>query len=91
MSEAILKGAMRAFGTVIGAIIGMSLIALFPQDRVVYLISLSLIVTMVLYVLHAYKGDPNIFMLTAMTIMMFFKNGEVYDVFFHLWGWIKPI
>ena len=80
VSESILKGAMRVVGTVIGAIIGMTLIALFPQERMLYLLSLSIIVTIVLYILRAYKGDPTIFMLTAMTMMMVFKNGEVDDV-----------
>lgn len=83
VSESILKGAMRALGTVIGAIIGMTLIALFPQDRMLYLISLSVIVSVVLYVLHAYKGDPSVFILTAMTMMTVFKNGEVDDVFIY--------
>jgi uncharacterized membrane protein YccC len=80
VSESIQKGAMRVLGTMIGAIIGMTLIALFPQDRVLYLVSLSIVVTVVLYILRAYKGDPTIFMLTAITMMMVFKNGEVDDV-----------
>ena len=80
VSESIQKGAMRVLGTIIGAIIGMTLIGVFPQDRVLYLISLSVIVTIVLYILRAYKGDNTIFMLTAITMMMVFKNGEVDDV-----------
>ena len=80
MSESIQKGAMRVLGTIIGAIIGMTLIALFPQDRALYLISLSIVVTIVLYILRAYKGDPTMYMLTAITMMMVFKNGEVDDV-----------
>jgi len=80
VSESILKGTMRVVGTIIGAIIGMTLIALFPQERMLYLLSLSVVVTIVLYILRAYKGDPTIFMLTAMTMMMVFKNGEVDDV-----------
>jgi len=81
VSESVLKGAMRVLGTIIGAIIGMTLIAIFPQDRVFFLISLSIIVAIPLYLVRAYKGDPSIFMLTAMTMMMVFKNGEVDDVF----------
>jgi hypothetical protein len=83
VSESVLKGTMRVLGTVFGAIIGMSLIAFFPQDRVLYLISLSIIVAIPLYLVRAYKGDPSIFMLTAMTMMMVFKNGEVDDVFIY--------
>lgn len=81
VSESVLKGAMRVVGTIIGAIIGMTLIAIFPQDRFFFLISLSLIVAIPLYLVRAYKGDPSIFMLTAMTMMMVFKSGEVDDVF----------
>lgn len=81
VSESVFKGAMRVIGTVIGAIIGMTLIAIFPQDRFFFLISLSLIVIIPLYLVRAYKGDPSIFMLTAMTMMMVFKSGEVDDVF----------
>ena len=83
VSESVLKGAMRALGTIIGAIIGMTLIAYFPQDRILFLISLSILVAIPLYLVRAYKGDPSIFMLTAMTMMMVFKNGEVDDVFIY--------
>ena len=80
LNESILKGAMRIAGTIIGAIIGIALIVLFPQDRALYLLSLSVLVTIVLYLARAYKGDMTIFMLTAMTMMMVFKNGEVNNV-----------
>ena len=83
VSESVFKGAMRVIGTIIGAIIGMTLIAIFPQDRFFFLISLSLIVIIPLYLVRAYKGDPSIFMLTAMTMMMVFKSGEVDDVFLY--------
>ncbi|HIQ27413.1 MAG TPA: hypothetical protein EYH42_02800 [Sulfurovum sp.] len=83
LSASIHVGAQRVLGTVIGAIIGMSLIAIFPQERMYYLISLSLIVTFILYLVRAYKGDNTTFMLTAMTMMMVFQNGKVDDVFLY--------
>jgi len=83
VSESVLKGAMRVVGTIIGAIVGMTLIGLFPQDRISYLISLSIVVAIPLYLVRAYKGDPSIFMLTAVTMLMVFKNGEVDDVFIY--------
>jgi len=83
VSESVLKGAMRVIGTVTGAIIGMTLISIFPQDRILYLISLSIMVSIPLYLVRAYKGDSTIFMLTAITMMMVFKNGEVNDVFIY--------
>ena len=83
VSESVTKGLKRVAGTIIGATIGMTLIALFPQDRTLYLIFLSLFVSMTLYLTRAYKGDMTIFMLTAVTMMMVFKNGEVDDVFLY--------
>lgn len=83
VNESITKGALRVLGTIIGATIGMTLIAIFPQERMLYLICLSICVSIVLYVLRAYKGDPTAFMLTAMTMMLVFKNGEVDDVFIY--------
>ncbi|MEA2111623.1 MAG: FUSC family protein [Campylobacterota bacterium] len=79
--NSIVKGAMRTLGTIIGAIIGMSLIALFPQERFLYLLSLSILVTLTLYLVRAYKGDHSIFMLSAMTMLMVFDNGNVDNVF----------
>lgn len=83
VNESVNKGAMRVLGTLIGAAIGMTLIAFFPQDRMLYLAVLSIFVTIILYLLRAYKGDPTIFMLTAMMMLMVFKNGEVDDVFIY--------
>ena len=83
VGESVIKGAMRVLGTIIGAAIGMTLIALFPQERMLYLVILSIIVAIPLYLVRAYKGDPSIFMLTAMTMMLVFKNGEVDDVFIY--------
>ncbi|MDQ7047250.1 MAG: FUSC family protein [Sulfurovum sp.] len=81
VSESVTKGAMRMIGTIVGAVVGMTLIAIFPQERFLFLLSLSLLVAIPLYLVRAYKGDPSIFMLTAMTMMMVFKSGEVDDVF----------
>lgn len=83
VGESVIKGAMRVLGTIIGAAIGMTLISLFPQERILYLVILSIIVAIPLYLVRAYKGDPSIFMLTAITMMLVFKNGEVDDVFIY--------
>ncbi|MEA3434508.1 MAG: FUSC family protein, partial [Campylobacterota bacterium] len=58
-------------------------IGIFPQDRTAYLIALSIVVAVPLYLVRAYKGDASIFMLTAVTMLMIFKNGEVDDVFIY--------
>ena len=83
LSESVYKGIDRVIGTVIGAVIGMTLIALFPQEREFYLLALSVTVTIVLYLARAYKGDPTMFMLSAMTMMLVFKGGEVDDIFLY--------
>ena len=83
VNESVSKGFKRVIGTIIGAIIGMTLIALFPQERLFYLIVLSIFVSLTLYLTRAYKGDNTVFMLMAVTMMMVFKNGEVDDVFLY--------
>jgi uncharacterized membrane protein YgaE (UPF0421/DUF939 family) len=83
VGESISKGVNRVLGTILGAIIGMILIALFPQDRMLYLLFLSLFVSFFLYLTRAYKADMTVFMLTAVTMMMVFKNGDVDDVFLY--------
>lgn len=83
VGESVTKGLHRVIGTIIGAVIGMTLIGIFPQDRELYLLFLSLFVTFFLYLTRAYKGDMTVFMLTAVTMMMVFKSGEVDDVFLY--------
>ena len=83
VSESVSKGFKRVIGTVIGAFIGMTLIALFPQERLFYLISLSIFVSIALYLTRAYKEDNTVFMLMGVTMMMVFKSGEVEDVFLY--------
>lgn len=81
VGDSVMKGALRVIGTVIGAIIGMTLIGLFPQDREIYLLLASVIVTVLLYLARAYKGDMTVFLLSAITLLMMFQNGEVENVF----------
>ena len=83
VGDSVMKGALRVIGTVIGAAIGMTLIGLFPQDREIYLLFASVIVTLFLYLARAYKGDMTVFLLTAVTLLLMFQNGEVDDVFIY--------
>jgi len=83
LGDSVTKGLLRVIGTVIGAIIGMSLIALFPQERMLYLLFASVIVTIILYFARAYQGDTTIFVLSGITIMTLFQNGEVDNVFLY--------
>jgi hypothetical protein len=81
VGDSVMKGAMRVVGTIIGAAVGMTLIGLFPQDRDIYLLTVSIVATLFLYLARAYKGDMTVFMLSAVTLMMMFQNGEVDNVF----------
>ena len=75
VSESLSKGVTRIIGTVIGAVIGLTLIAIFPQDRLLYLLLLSIILMLIIYLYYAYRGDSTVFMLSAMVIMMIFLQG----------------
>ncbi|WP_300368651.1 FUSC family protein [Hydrogenimonas sp.] len=83
LGDSMFKGFLRIVGTAIGAFFGIALIAWMPQDRELYLLLLSLLVTFFIYLGRAYQGDKTIFLLTAMTMMMVFDNGNVDDVFLY--------
>ena len=83
LGDSIFKGMLRIIGTVIGAVLGMMLIALFPQERVFYLAGVSIVVTVMLYLARACRGDMTMFLLGAITLMTMFKNGAVDTVFLY--------
>jgi uncharacterized membrane protein YgaE (UPF0421/DUF939 family) len=83
VGDSVMKGVLRVIGTVIGAAVGMTLIGLFPQDREVYLLVVSVVAVLFLYLARAYKGDMTVFMLSAVTLLMMFQNGEVDNVFIY--------
>lgn len=83
VQDSVSKGLVRIGGTLIGAVIGITLISLFPQEPFYYLLFLSITVTLLLYLRHAYTGDDALFMLSAMTTMAVFDNGGVDDVFMY--------
>ena len=73
------KGALRVLGTVVGAAIGMILVANFAQERMLYLGILSLFVFVLLYLARAYRGDNTLFVLMLVTIMTLY-NGSDKDI-----------
>ncbi len=83
MSESLQKGVMRVLGTVLGAILGLSLIALFPQERMAYLLAASCTVAVVIYLYNAYQGDSTVFMLTAVVTLMVFNGGDAEGAFLY--------
>lgn len=83
LSESLQKGVLRVMGTVAGAILGLSLIALFPQDRMVYLLAVSIAVSIIIYLYNAYQGDSTVFMLTAVVTLMVFNGGDADGAFLY--------
>ena len=75
VSDSLSKGMLRIIGTISGAILGMTLIALFPQERMIYLLSMSILISIITYLYYAYQGDSTAFMLSAVMIMVIFLNG----------------
>jgi uncharacterized membrane protein YccC len=81
VSESLQKGVLRIVGTVAGAGIGLTLIAVFPQERWLYLSALSVLIALVVYCHQAYRGDSTAFMLTAVVMMMVFNGGDAEGAF----------
>ena len=81
VSESLQKGVLRVLGTIVGAVIGLSLIALFPQDRMLYLFVVSITVAFVIYLYGVYQGDSSVFMLTAVVTLMVFNGGDAEGAF----------
>lgn len=83
VSESLQKGVSRILGTVAGAVIGLSLIALFPQDRASYLVAVSVTVAAIFYLYNAYQADGTAFMLTAVVTLMVFNGGDAEGAFLY--------
>ena len=81
MRDSLMKGTLRLIGTVLGAAIGLTLIALFAQDRLLYLLSASAVVTCLLYLASVYRGDGTIFTLAAVVTLLVFNGGQVENAF----------
>ena len=71
------KGILRIVGTLIGAAIGLVLIANFAQERMLYLSVISVVVFVLLYLVRSYEGDATLFLLILITIMSLY-GGENY-------------
>ncbi|MCB1842949.1 MAG: FUSC family protein [Halioglobus sp.] len=82
-SESLNKGVLRIIGTLAGAVIGLGLIALFPQERMLYLLAVSLVVTVLIYLYNAYQGDSTALMLTAVVTLMVFNGGDAEGAFLY--------
>ena len=83
LSESLQKGVLRVLGTVVGAVVGLTLIITFPQDRMLYLLAVSLVVSLILYLYNAYQGDSTVFMLAAVVTLMVFNGGDAEGAFLY--------
>ncbi|MEH6590983.1 MAG: FUSC family protein [Halioglobus sp.] len=83
LSESLQKGVLRVIGTLAGAAIGLTLIALFPQNRMLYLAALSVVIPIILYLYSAYRGDTTVFMLTLAVTLMVFNGGDAEGAFIY--------
>ena len=79
LENSVVYGMYRIIGTIAGALLGMILIALFAQERTLYLLTLSVVVTLIFHLSRTYRGDTTIFFLIGITAMIVFKNGVVND------------
>ncbi len=45
--ESLAKGTLRVLGTLVGAVVGLLLVGLFAQDRLLYMLSVSVVVSFI--------------------------------------------
>ena len=83
LGDSVSMGAMRVVGTLIGAAIGLTLIGLFPQERMSYLLAVSLLVTLFLYLARAYRGDTTVLFISGLTIMLIFQDANAENAFLY--------
>lgn len=81
--ESIAKGTLRVLGTIAGGIIGLLLVGLFAQDRLLYMLSVSLVITLIFYIRSAYLNDPTLFMLTGVMVLMMYNGGDAEGAFLY--------
>lgn len=73
---ALQKGVLRILGTILGAFIGMVLVANFAQERMLYLSILSVFVFILLYLARAYRGDNTLFVLMLIAMMTLYSGSS---------------
>ncbi|GAL34045.1 hypothetical protein JCM19240_953 [Vibrio maritimus] len=81
--ESFEKGSLRVLGTVVGAVIGLILVGAFAQDRFLYMLSVSIVVSFIFYFRNAYQSDPTLLMLTAVMTLMMSNGGDAEGAFLY--------
>ncbi|SEF90897.1 Uncharacterized membrane protein YccC [Vibrio hangzhouensis] len=81
--ESLAKGTLRILGTVVGALIGLLLVGLFAQDRLLYMLSVSVVISFIFYFRNAYQKDPTLLMLTGVMTLMMSNGGDAEGAFLY--------
>ncbi|CAE6952509.1 hypothetical protein ACOMICROBIO_FLGHMIGD_03201 [Vibrio sp. B1FLJ16] len=81
--ESLASGTLRVLGTLAGAVIGLLLVGLFAQDRFLYMLSVSLVVSFIFYFRNAYQQDPTLLMLTGVMTLMMSNGGDAEGAFLY--------
>lgn len=81
--ESLAKGTLRVFGTLVGAVVGLLLVGLFAQDRLLYMLSVSVVVSFIFYFRNAYQKDPTLLMLTGVMTLMMSNGGDAEGAFLY--------
>ncbi|CAM2776973.1 FUSC family protein [Vibrio mytili] len=81
--ESLAKGTLRVLGTIAGAVVGLLLVGWFAQDRFLYMLSVSIVVSFIFYFRNAYRKDPTLLMLTGVMTLMMSNGGDAEGAFLY--------
>ncbi|APP07073.1 FUSC family protein [Vibrio harveyi] len=81
--ESFAKGTLRVLGTLVGAVIGLLLVGMFAQDRLLYMLSVSVVVSFIFYFRNAYQKDPTLLALTGVMVLMMSNGGDAEGAFMY--------
>ncbi|PFG58499.1 putative membrane protein YccC [Vibrio sp. ES.051] len=81
--ESLAKGTLRVCGTLVGAVVGLLLVGLFAQDRLLYMLSVSVVVSFIFYFRNTYQKDPTLLMLTGVMTLMMSNGGDAEGAFLY--------
>ncbi|MEZ8633374.1 FUSC family protein [Vibrio splendidus] len=81
--ESLAKGTLRVLGTLVGAVIGLLLVGMFAQDRLMYMLSVSVVVPFIFYFRNAYQKDPTLLALTGVMVLMMSNGGDADGAFMY--------
>ncbi|EMB9231190.1 FUSC family protein [Vibrio harveyi] len=81
--ESLAKGTLRVLGTLVGAVIGLLLVGMFVQDRLLYMLSVSVVVSFIFYFRNAYQKDPTLLALTGVMVLMMSNGGDAEGAFMY--------